>query len=63
MPTIASNCAAGNIFDGKLSKKNMELYVNISEPEKLNSEDDMPTVERKVIKLNSNIPEDEDFGI
>ena len=47
----------------KLSKKNMELYVNISEPEKLNSEDDMPTVERKVIKLNSNIPEDEDFGI
>ena len=43
----------------KLSRKNMELYVN------LDNEDssDMPNIERRVIKLNSNIPEDEDFGL
>ena len=39
----------------------MELYVNI---EKESDKDNiMPEIERRVIKLNSNIPEDEDFGL
>lgn len=46
----------------KLSKRNMELYVNLeNEDNKL--DDDMPKIEKQVIKLNSNIPEDEDFGL
>ena len=43
----------------KLSRRNMELYVNI-EDDKPNN---MPTVEKRIIKLNSSIPEDEDFGL
>ena len=43
----------------KLSRKNMELYVNLENEDS----SDMPNVERRVIKLNSNIPEDEDFGL
>ena len=43
----------------KLSRRNMELYVNI-EDDKPNN---MPTVEKRSIKLNSSIPEDEDFGL
>lgn len=46
----------------KLSKKNMELYVNI-EKESNAQDDDMPKVENQVIKLNSNLPTDEDFGL
>lgn len=46
----------------KLSKRNMELYVNL-EPEDKDAEYSMPNVEQKVIKLNTNIPEDEDFGL
>ncbi len=46
----------------KLSDKNMELYINIDK-ETPNKEDIMPPVERRVIKLDSNIPEDEDFGL
>lgn len=46
----------------KLSKKNMELYVNLeNEPKENNTV--MPAVEQKVIKLNSNIRDDEDFGL
>lgn len=45
----------------KLSKRNMALYVNI-EDEK-NSENNMPEIQKRVIKLNTNIPEDEDFGL
>lgn len=44
-----------------LSKRNMELYVNIEDDNKNNY--DMPNVERRVIKLDSSIPEDEDFGL
>ena len=43
----------------KLSKSNMELYINIED----NKNDNMPTIEKRVIKLDSNIPEDEDFGL
>ena len=43
----------------KLSKRNMELYVNIEEDKK----DNMPPIEKRIIKLNTNIPEDEDFGL
>lgn len=42
----------------KLSKKNLELYVKIEK-----DDDNMPKVEQQVIKLDSNIPEDEDFGL
>ena len=46
----------------KLSKKNMELYVNL-EKESPKKDDDMPKIERQVIKLNSNLPTEEDFGL
>lgn len=42
----------------KLSKKNLELYVKIEK-----DDENMPKVEQQVIKLDSNIPEDEDFGL
>lgn len=45
----------------KLSKRNMALYVNIEDENK--SENNMPEVQKRVIKLNTNIPEDEDFGL
>ncbi len=44
----------------KLSKSNMELYINL---DKENDDSNMPPIERQVIKLDSNIPEDEDFGL
>lgn len=44
----------------KLSKSNMELYINIDGDEK---DKNMPAIERRVIKLDSKIPEDEDFGL
>ena len=46
----------------KLSRRNMELYINI-ENENKDYENDMPQIEKRVIKLNTNIPEDEDFGL
>ena len=46
----------------KLSKRNMELYVNL-EDEKDDKNSDLPQVEKRVIKLNTAIPEDEDFGL
>ena len=42
----------------KLSKKNMELYVNLEK-----DDNGMPAIEKRIIKLDSNIPEDEDFGL
>ena len=48
----------------KLSKKNMELYVNLDKENAQNGEDvEMPAVEKRGIRLNSSIPEDEDFGL
>ena len=46
----------------KLSKGNMNLYIKL-EKENSNTDSDLPEVENKVIKLKSNIPEDEDFGL
>ena len=46
----------------KLSKKNMELYVNIDK-ESPNKDSDMPKIEKQVIKLKSGVPLDEDFGL
>ena len=46
----------------KLSRKNMELYINL-ENEPSNMDSDMPKIENRVIKLNTAIPEDEDFGL
>ena len=45
----------------KLSKRNMALYVNIENENE--NESEMPKIEKRVIKLNTNIPEDEDFGL
>ncbi|MBE7711389.1 MAG: hypothetical protein E7Z92_04535 [Cyanobacteria bacterium SIG31] len=45
----------------KLSKRNMELYVNIEDENA--GKNNMPKIEKRVIKLNTNIPEDEDFGL
>ena len=39
----------------------MELYVNIEND--TTDASDLPKVEKRVIKLNTNIPEDEDFGL
>lgn len=47
----------------KLSNRNMELYVNVEKENPTNDNSDMPEIEKKVIKLNTNIPEDEDFGL
>lgn len=46
----------------KLSNKNLELYIKLDN-ETDNSENLPPIMERRVIKLDSNIPEDEDFGL
>ena len=40
----------------------MELYINL-ENEPSNMDSDMPKIENRVIKLNTAIPEDEDFGL
>ena len=48
----------------KLSPGNMELYINLEKEPSMDLDDDiMPAIERRVIKLNTNIPEDEDFGL
>ena len=48
----------------KLSPSNMELYVNLEKEPSVHSDDDiMPAIERRVIKLDASIPEDEDFGL
>ena len=47
----------------KLSPKNMQLYLKIDDESNVNSDISMPKYEQKVIKLKSNIPEDEDFGL
>lgn len=48
----------------RLSNKNMELYVNLEkDTNNKNTTTTMPDIERRVIKLNSKSPEDEDFGL
>ena len=52
----------------KLSKKNMQVYINIddnSDNNKPQTEtgESAPKVQDRIIKLHSNIPEDEDFGL
>lgn len=46
----------------KLSKRNMELYINV-ENDSSDKTTDMPNIEKRVIKLDSNIPNEEDFGL
>lgn len=46
----------------KLSKRNMELYVNL-ENEGSSIDSDIPHPDKRVIKLNTSIPDDEDFGL
>ena len=45
----------------KLSKSNLELYINLDKESENNT--NMPPIERRVIKLDTKIPEDEDFGL
>ena len=40
----------------------MELYVNL-ENEGSSVDSDIPHPNKRVIKLNTNIPDDEDFGL
>ena len=47
----------------KLSKKNMQLYINLEKETEATESDDLPHVDKPVIKLKSSIPEDEDFGL
>ena len=47
----------------KLSRKSMELYVNIDKETSNEPNNIMPAIEQRVIKLDSKIPEDEDFGL
>ena len=47
----------------KLSDKNMELYINLDKENTNDKDHIMPEIERRVIKLDSRIPEDEDFGL
>ncbi len=46
----------------KMSNKNMKIYYSIDENSSKKN-DNMPEIKRNVIKLNSTIPEDEDFGL
>lgn len=45
----------------KLSKKNMELYVNIDK--EAPKDNNMPKIEKRVVNLRSNNIDDEDFGL
>ena len=47
----------------KLSDKNMELYINLDKENTNDKDHIMPEIERRVIRLDSRIPEDEDFGL
>ena len=45
----------------KLSRKNKELYINLEKEQKTDNSN-MPKIEKRVVKLNTEIP-DEDFGL
>ena len=47
----------------KLSDKNMQIYINLDKESDATQSSDLPKVVKPTIKLNSNIPEDEDFGL
>ena len=48
----------------KLSEKNLDLYINIDkESQRQSRKDGMPAIQTPVIKMNSKMPTDEDFGL
>ena len=47
----------------KLSKKNMQIYIKLDKETNSTDKKDLPNVDKPVIKLQSNMPEDEDFGL
>ncbi|MBR6126592.1 OmpA family protein [bacterium] len=47
----------------KLSDKSLDLYINIDREAQSKNKDDMPKIETPVIKLNTKMPTDEDFGL
>ncbi len=47
----------------KLSKNNMQIYIKLDNETNTTEKNDLPKVDKPVIKLQSNVPEDEDFGL
>lgn len=47
----------------KLSKDNMQVYIKLDNEVNATQKTDLPKTEKPVIKLQSNDPEDEDFGL
>ena len=47
----------------KLSKKNMQIYIKLDKETSNTEKSELPQVDKPTIKLQSNIPEDEDFGL
>ena len=47
----------------KLSKNNMQIYIKLDNETNASSKNDLPKIDKPVIKLQSNVPEDEDFGL
>ena len=47
----------------KLNDKNLELYMNVDKEANVEKQKEMPSIHKRVIKLNSKVPEDEDFGL
>jgi len=47
----------------KLSKKNMQIYINLEKDSGSTDRSDIMNTDKPIIKLKSNIPEDEDFGL
>lgn len=47
----------------QLSKKNMQIYIKLDKETNTTDKKDLQNVDKPVIKLQTNVPEDEDFGI
>ena len=47
----------------KMSDKNKQLYINLENESPKATDDNLPHVDKRVIELKSNMPEDEDFGL
>ena len=47
----------------KLSKKNTDLYLNVDKEASKDENGSLPKIENRVIKLKSNVPDYEDYGL
>ena len=41
----------------------MQIYIKLDNETNATEKNDLPKVDKPVIKLQSNVPEDEDFGL